>query len=370
MEESNGGILSAIGNRIKGVLVGGLVVVVSVPLTFWNEGRARQTALSLDEGAAAVVHIDPAALSADGKLVHFTGTATSEETLVDPVFSISVPAVRLRRVVETYQWTEEKRSDKSSNGRRKTVYSYTREWAEGLERTSTFHEPSGHENPTVQEFYSQVIEASRVHVGAVTLAPVLVEQMSYWQPIHLDASRPPSLMPQAKFQNDYWYGAADVAHPVVGDYRVKFESIPEGTVSVVARQSGGVADAYPTQAGPSLAMIAEGAQTSEQMFADAAQANAIFTWMLRGAAFMMMFIGLSAVLSPITSIAGYIPIFGTWIRTFTMLISGTASLVLWGVVVAVCWILVRPLLAITLLIGAGMAAAVTVGLVVLGLRSR
>lgn len=65
------------------VIFGLILLVVAFPLLFWNEGRAVARAKALDEGAAAVIGIsadvvDPAN---EGKLVHLTGFATTDETL-------------------------------------------------------------------------------------------------------------------------------------------------------------------------------------------------------------------------------------------------------------------------------------------------
>ena len=49
-----------IGNSIKGILFGIILIPISVLLLSWNEGRAVTTAKSLKEGAAAVVSVEAA----------------------------------------------------------------------------------------------------------------------------------------------------------------------------------------------------------------------------------------------------------------------------------------------------------------------
>ena len=67
-----------------------------------------KTARSLTEGAAAVVSIEADTVDAanDTKLVHFTGEATTAETLSDSTFGMSKLAIKLKRNVEMYQWKE------------------------------------------------------------------------------------------------------------------------------------------------------------------------------------------------------------------------------------------------------------------------
>ena len=66
---------SRLGESIKGVLFGLVLIVGSCVFLFWNEGRAVQTQRSLTEGASLVVNADAARVDPanDGKLVHVSG---------------------------------------------------------------------------------------------------------------------------------------------------------------------------------------------------------------------------------------------------------------------------------------------------------
>ena len=57
------GWLSRIVESIKGVLVGLVLIIVSIIVLFWNEGRAVRTARSLEEGAKVVVSVKPDAIT-------------------------------------------------------------------------------------------------------------------------------------------------------------------------------------------------------------------------------------------------------------------------------------------------------------------
>src|ERR1700716_2917307 len=101
-EVANQSIFGRIGKSFVGVLVGLALIIGSVVLLFWNEGRAVATAKSLREGAATVIdvpsdNINPAN---DSKLVHVTGDTAAADSLEDPLFKISEAAIRLRRNIQ------------------------------------------------------------------------------------------------------------------------------------------------------------------------------------------------------------------------------------------------------------------------------
>src|SRR5687768_4768732 len=108
VEVSSQGWLSRIIASIVGVVFGVGMFIAGFPVLWWNEGRAVRTARSLEEGAGAVVPVSPARVDPanEGKLVHLSGRATTSEILADPLFKVSANALRLRREVQMYQWTE------------------------------------------------------------------------------------------------------------------------------------------------------------------------------------------------------------------------------------------------------------------------
>src|SRR5258708_6768970 len=102
-----------IGDSIKGILFGGVLFLLSFVVLFWNEGRAVQTAKSLDEGGKVVISVDAGKVDPanEGKLVHISGEATTAQTLADAQFGVSAAALKLRRQAQMYQWKENKSSE-------------------------------------------------------------------------------------------------------------------------------------------------------------------------------------------------------------------------------------------------------------------
>ena len=136
------------GSRIKGsiggIFVGLLIAVIALVVLFFNEGRAVKRHKALKEGAREVISVaagsvDPAN---EGRLVHLSGLATTQETLSDPEFGISVRAIHLDRSVEMYQWLESSSSttEKKVGGSTETTvtYTYTRGWSDRLVDSSQF----------------------------------------------------------------------------------------------------------------------------------------------------------------------------------------------------------------------------------------
>ena len=91
-------------------IAGFVLFLAAFPLLFWNEGRAVDVSLALEEGKGAVVPVVADALDAsnDGRLIHFSGEAATQDIVADLDFGIEARALKLRRVTEMYQWEEEK----------------------------------------------------------------------------------------------------------------------------------------------------------------------------------------------------------------------------------------------------------------------
>ncbi|MCD6454362.1 MAG: hypothetical protein J7L62_03575 [Candidatus Aminicenantes bacterium] len=118
-----------LGNAFKGILFGFLLIGISFVLLFWNEGRAVKTMKTLKEGKGIVVPIRADKLDPEnnGKLVHVTGKATTEEILEDSVFNVSIRAIKLKRVVQMYQWKKvvTSKTKKKLGGETETVKTYS-----------------------------------------------------------------------------------------------------------------------------------------------------------------------------------------------------------------------------------------------------
>ncbi|MBV9656765.1 MAG: TMEM43 family protein [Verrucomicrobia bacterium] len=352
---------SRLGSSIVGTLFGALLVLASFPVLFLNEGRAVQTARSLNEGAAAVVNVpaSPIQSANNGKLVHLTGLTVTNSTLRDRTFGVEARALLLSRTVEMYQWkekTESRTREKLGGGKETTTtYEYQKEWSGSAIDSQRFKHPEGHDNPAFP-YQPQTLAASDVKVGDFKIPERFIAKLSGTQPITLGdaavASAPVSnnrLRPKIE-QGGFYYGQ-NPASPRVGDVRVKFTSLEPTDISVIAAQTGdGTLAPYQTKAGRAIELVQLGTATADAMFQEARQGNTIFTWVLRAGGWLLMFIGGVMLFQPLVIVGKFVPFVGTLVEAGAGLLSFAVSSVISLLVIALAWVAYRPLLGVTLLL--------------------
>ncbi|MBJ7258384.1 MAG: TMEM43 family protein [Chthoniobacterales bacterium] len=354
---------SRLGKAFGGIIVGLVLLVIGVGLLIWNEGRAVKTYNTLKEGEGLVIDVSADAVNAanEGKLVHLTADATTEETLADEDFGISANAIRLRRDVEMYQWKENESSEtrKKLGGGEETVttYSYSKEWSGMLNNSSNFQQPADHENPGEFPFDSATWDAQTVPVGAFFLSPDLISQLSDFTELPVREIPEGAAWPEnAKPDKGGIYLGANPAQPKIGDARIKFSVVKPGPVSLVAAQAGDSFAAYRTKAGGTIAMITAGEVSAQQMFEDAISQNTLVTWLVRLGGFILLWIGFALLFAPLSVLADVIPLLGSLVGAATGLIAFLLALAVALTVIAIAWVFFRPLLGITLLVLAVVAA--------------
>lgn len=355
---------SRIGGAFKGILFGLLLTVVSVPLLFWNEGRAVKTAKGLKEGAGAVVELesDIPQPQNDGAFVYLAGSAATDEVLRDEEFGIEFNGIRLARSAEMYQWVEKKSSKTKKKlgggSRTETTYDYKKSWESSLIKSDEFHESGGHHNPESMRFTSQSKQASNVLLGGFQLPDSLVSQISASQtlPVSEDAVSEELRENVTAADED----GATVAYfrpggkydgtARLGDIRIAFQGTPNADVSVMSQQTKETFQPYKTQYETQLNMLSMGTVPPEQMIAAAEASNAQLTWILRALGSGMMFLGFVMIFKPLSVFADVVPIFGSIVGAGTgivaFLLAAAGSLV----TISIAWIFYRPLLGVSLLV--------------------
>ena len=351
---------SRIGGAIKGVLFGLVLVVVAVVVLFWNEGRAVNRAKALKEGAHLVISVDAAKVDAanEGKLVHLTGPATTDETVADPVFGVSSPALMLKRQAEMFQWKERKqeKTEKNLGGSTttQTTYNYEKVWSETLVQSSGFAHREGHENPTAMPYASQTQTAGKITVGAFTLSASLAGKINNFTPLPLVSTDKIPLPLRGKCQSSdgKFYLGANPAAPQIGDQRIAFAVVQPGPVSLVARQIGSTFEPYRTRNGGQLELLQVGTFTADEMFAHAREQNSLLTWGLRLGGWLGLLIGFTLIFKPLSVLADIVPFIGSLVGMGTGLLALLLATAIALVVIAIAWIIFRPLLGILLLAAA------------------
>ena len=364
---------SRLGGSIKGMLAGLAMFVAGFPVLFCNEGRSVKTAKALDEGEGACVSVEsPAAVDhdLDGRLVHMTGKADTKDVLTDDTFGISVVALRLERNVEMYQWVEESHTTEKKNlggsVTKTTTYTYSKEWRDEAVDSSDFKEP-GHDNPGVMEFRSEKMYAGSATFGAFRLNGRQIERVGqvceYAFPSgftcnveRVQMHGRAILVPNAETRKNALNDRDVASQPRIGDMRVTFGVVYPHEISIVAKQYGDTFVGYTAKNGKKIDLLSDGVKDAAEMFASARSANSFLTWILRLAGFLLMFLGLGAVLKPLSVLADVLPILGDIVGFGTGLVAGLAALACSLATIAAAWLFYRPLLACALFAIAGFAA--------------
>ncbi len=343
---------SRIGESIKGILFGFILFIVAFPLLWWNEGRSVERYNSLKEGQGVVISVAADGLNPanNGKLIHTQGMAMTQETLTDDEFSISVSALKLQRLVSMYQWKEVEQSETHEEvGGTKTTkktYTYTENWSRTPIDSTNFKKTAGHDNPPMP-YTDRVVQAQNVTLGAFKLNPSQVTRLSGEQDFSVQGVELPNRMAGKKVTvtESGFYLGDNPAQPKIGDLQISFKVLKPLNVSVVAQQQGNSFSAYQTQAGSDIDLLAMGLITVEEMFSAAQTENTVMTWAIRIGGFLMMWVGLSMILSPLSILAAVVPFLGDLVAMGTGILAFLVSLPCTMTVIAVAWIAYRPWLA-------------------------
>lgn len=193
-ETKTTGYGTRVGNSLKAVLMGFVLIIGATILLWWNEGRAVKTADMLEEAQEACVEMpnpDKIDKSLDGELVCGTAMATTDEVLEDKEFGIKENAIKLVRKVEYYQWvehSEEKKEDKLGGKEvTTTTYTYSQEWVSSPVKSSEFKDPAYQtRNYILAQVEDQDVTATNVSFGAYTLNESLIGSISSSEAIELN----------------------------------------------------------------------------------------------------------------------------------------------------------------------------------------
>jgi Transmembrane protein 43 len=352
-----------IRDALVGFIVGPLLIIGAIILIFWNESHSVRVLKSLKEGAANVVEADEFDSDNDGGLVHVTGDTASDQTLRDPIFGVSTLGVRLDRDVQVYAWTEKESSSSSTSATgtktTKKTYTYEKKWVSSLPKSSQFKQPEGHENPGELKYRSTSFQADKVTLGDYTLDADLVGKLTNSKSVPLDKDSV-EVPDGAQISGDRIYVGSDPDNPAIGDLRISESVVPTGPTSVVAGQGPKERLAsFKTKAGESIGLIEPGTKTAAEMFANARAANRTFTWVARLGGFLLLLFGFLLFLSPLSTMSSIVPFLGGIFEAGIFLISLLAAVVVWTLLVALAWMVARPL------IGGAMLALAVGGLVLL-----
>lgn len=362
--QSNPGFLERLSDTAGGTVLGIGLFFLSIYVLFTNEGRALQTASSLDEGLSQVVSLDSFSvldLQNNNHLVHLSAKLRTLQPLHDPNYGVAVQVVKLQRQVEMYQWVEYRDSkDYQENGETKTetTYTYNTEWKSELINSRNFDKEIGHQNPSAMAVESVTVEAQEVRVGPFILSKGLVEQINNFQTLSLKDFPTHILDSFLTIDDDYFYHTQSPRRPEVGDVRVRFSFAglsgetsnlgPAQTVSIVAMQRGEQLKPFKTKSGDILEILYQEELSAEEVFEKEQKYNSMKTWGLRAAGWALMFLSIQLTMRIIYTLVDWVPLLrdlvSVGLKIFALCVSCSLSLLTIGA----GWLFYRPLMAAAL----------------------
>ncbi len=250
-----------IGKVIVYLIVGLLLLAGCFYLLTNFDNTSFKTAQSLSEAGKALIIVpsSPVYQKNNLRVVYISGLATTDETLTDPLLTVSGQALVLIRRVENFQWMETKTSPDND---KHNTYNYVTAWREGIIKSNSFKHPEGHENPSTSLFTSANFTAKKILVGEFTLpAQVykLIPRLTYMDLSAVDVSniQKTTQKPLFRSANEIFIGA-DPQHPQPGDVKITLMAVLPQVVSVIGQQSDDSIQAYAAHAGEPVLLLVGG----------------------------------------------------------------------------------------------------------------
>ncbi len=366
-----------VGNSFKGIFIGLILVIVATILIFWNENRAIKTYKALGRAQDACVEmpdINTVSPEFEGKTVHCTGIASTNETVSDPEFGVSENAISISREVEYYQWVEhsETTTKEKIGGATEetTTYTYKKEWVSSPQASAKFKDPS-YQN---SNFVYQVVEekdfdAENVMFGAYRLPDFAIRSIRGNEPaaVKMDEDTHRQLNNAVKRQlgldesinadyvfirDNVVYLGASPERPDVGDVRITFTYVPnDQQISLIANVKGNTFEKYVDKKnGKTVSCVEMGEKTAEQMFEDMKQGNKMLTWIIRVVLLLVIIAGFRKMFALVPTLLKVLPFLGKGVGSILGFACTIIGVVWTFVFIAIAWIAVRPVLAIILLV--------------------
>lgn len=345
-------------NSFKGILFGLILLVGSIILLWWNEGRSVDQADALNEMKEKTVVLSDSKYHAgnNNNPVWIHGDVKPIRALEDKLFDIHSDGLILKRNVSMFQWKESKETseEKKLGGSTETVttYNYSKGWSSTQINSTSFKIQEGHHNPHM--LHKSQTFSTDANLGDFYLSTSIVSHINASEPYDLSSAE--SNSSSAKNYQEFLYIGKDPQNPAIGDMRITYAKAPAGAYSICADQTGEKLTPYTAQNGNKLLFIRYGNVPYQEIFQQELDANSFFTWVLRGVGLLLMFIGFMLLMGPLETLANVIPMIGSIVGGASALIAFILTIVLGSVVILLAWFGVRPFTSLAILaVGIGLA---------------
>ncbi len=349
--------LQKIGKSITGVLFGVVIFIASFFVLFYNEGRVD---ISKTAEKATEIEATLANQEFQDQLVVTTGDLTSAGNLGDDYLKTGDYAA-LKRNVEMYAWDEESKTKDDE-----TTYTYKKLWTSNPSDSSKFNNQEGHVNPTLN-YKSATFYASDGKIGVfdidldrvtlpnfdqVTLSDENVilggRQLEAEEEFYDNIEDIP-----AELSNGYVFkGFGTAQSPEIGDIRVSFSSIQNGTELTIFGQLKDTS--IKPFVGPKNTKLYRAFRvTKEEAIAQMHGEYKMWLWIMRFVGFLMMTFGIGLILGPITTLLDFIPLVGKLGKTAIGILSLLVAAILSAITILISVVLHNIWLLFGLIVIAG-----------------
>ena len=358
----------------KGMIGGLLMFIIGTCLLWWNEGRTVRTAKAIGDAAShveSVADVSRVDASLNGKLIHASAFADTKDTLTDDMFGVRELAIRLDRKVEYYQWVENaqtKEREKIGGGKETTTtYTYEQKWVDKPVNSAEFKDPQYQSaNKVLSEVEERNEMAQHVTFGAYTLPELFVASISGSEPVEVRMTeeqrftwneRLHMLRPKVNTETSLVHTSANTAYlglspnsPQVGDVRVTFTKVPPADISLIAQVDGSTFKAYRAKNGQSFSRVQMGTVSADEMIEQARSENNMLTWVLRLVGVLLIVIGLKGMFGLLPMLFKVLPFLGSIVDAGVGLVSWILGLAWSFIIIAIAWLVFRPIIGISLLV--------------------
>lgn len=352
------GFFSKIGSSFASIPLG-IVIVIFGCMVLWNNEKKNVINIKdVKELRGQVVDVSSSEVDSknEGKLVATTGKLDyNNSTITDTDFNISFKTPVINREVEIYQWieTSETKDDE-------TTYTYKKEWKSEIVDSDDFNTKNGHVNPTESEikyFGERFTTDEDLKVGAFTLDDGFKAILSSDKSVNIPEG---ATIPEGYtiYNDRYITNAEDMNSPEVGNIRIHYTINDSKDVSVLGKQVGSTITSYTSKNNKTYKELYNGTKNSADMINTIESGNKMSKWIFRVLGAILVCLGMSMVLSPLTTLIGYIPFLGKIVNGAIGAVSSFVGIAISLIVIGIAWLVFRPIIGIILLV-------VSVGLVIL-----
>lgn len=167
------------------------------------------------------------------KLVFMNGYLILNKDLEDREFNVSVRTSKLERIVEVYQYKENREDDET--------YSYETDWYSELIDSNNFKN-SEYKNPSSIKYKGKTYY-NDTYLGAFKLNNKEINELGC-NSRYLDLDSKFASKNGFKISNQYYTTSKDIDLPQIGDIRISFKYNSSSSVSILALQNNNAFDDY------------------------------------------------------------------------------------------------------------------------------